>query len=546
MKSLLTLLFLLSYIIGSAQASLVKEWDKRYGGTNREELTSFQQTTDGGYILGGSSYSDSSGDKTQHRHGSNNWCDYWVIKIDPSGVKRWDKRFGGTGTDALHSLKQTTDGGYILGGSSTSDSSGDKTQPQWLGGNWCDYWMVKTDSMGAKQWDKRFGGTSYDGLSAIQQTTDGGYILGGTSTSDSSGDKTQPSRGSTLQDYWIVKTDAFGNKQWDKRFGGSDDDVLYALEQTKDGGYILGGYSESGKNGDKTQSGWTGGWPDYWVVKIDSAGTKLWDKRYGGTDVDILYSLRQTLDGGYILGGVSNSIISGDKTEPVIGSSAAYDYWIIKIDWLGNKQWDKVFGGTQDEALLGNISQTNDGGYLLAGYSSSNSGGDKSENNLGTRQVWMVKTDSLGNKQWDKTIFTNTYNENGYAIQTEDKCYAIASYTNAGIGGYKTQSSQGDKDYWIVTFCDTTSSSISGIDNISEDDVVSVFPNPISIGNWQLMVGDNFIAGIVEVSDADGRVVFKSEIRNSKSEIAINAARGVYLLRISSAKSSVTRKLVRI
>ncbi|MFI5206101.1 MAG: T9SS C-terminal target domain-containing protein, partial [Candidatus Paceibacterales bacterium] len=228
-----------------SQNPLVKQWDRRFGGTGDDQFTCFQQTKDGGYILGGSTYSGIGGDKTQATQGLH---DYWIVKIDSLGNKQWDKDFGGANDENLSSLQQTKDGGYILGGWSSSGISGDKTQASW--GN-TDFWMVKIDSSGNKQWDKDFGGTDADGIRSLQQTGDGGYILGGFSWSGIGGDKSQASWGTV--DYWILKTDALGNKQWDKDFGGAGEDALFSLQQTMDGGYILGGVSESGVGGDKTQ-----------------------------------------------------------------------------------------------------------------------------------------------------------------------------------------------------------------------------------------------------------------------------------------------------
>lgn len=421
-------------------------WDKRYGGNNQEVLTSFRQTSDGGFILSGSSNSGVSGDKTQALQGG--LSDYWIVKIDSMGNKQWDKDFGGIGNDALHSIQQTADHGYILGGLSNSTISGDKTQDT-IGS--FDYWIVKTDSIGNKEWDKTFGGIALDYLYSIQQTTDVGYILGGYTPSGVGGDKTQPSWGSN--DFWIVKIDSSGNKQWDKDFGGIGMDNFHSLQQTIDGGYILGGGSGSGIGGDKTQPLW--GTFDYWIIKIDAVGSKQWDKDFGGTGYDELLSLQETVDGGYILGGFSLSGIGGDKTGPTWGN---YDYWIVKSDSICNKQWDKDFGADSIEGgnSTPSITQTSDGGYLLAGTSFSPISGDKTENNLGPEQTWVVKTDSLGNKLWDKTIFTPGQDQTGLAIQTRDGCYVIANYTSANIGGYKTQSGRGGWDFWIVKFCDST------------------------------------------------------------------------------------------
>src|SRR6185436_11739446 len=151
-------------------------------------------------------------------------------------------------------------------------------------------------------------------------------------------------------------------KQWDYRFGGDTIEYLNSFQQTHDGGYILGGISYSDSTGDRTGHNWdsTKATPDYWIIKIDSLGNKEWDKRYGGTNYDKFFCLEQTFDRGYILGGWTISSISGDKTQDTIGSS---DMWIVKIDSLGNKQWDKDFGGILDDYLY-SLQQTSDGGYI--------------------------------------------------------------------------------------------------------------------------------------------------------------------------------------
>lgn len=157
-------------------------------------------------------------------------------------VKQWDHRFGGTKSDEINSFQQTRDGGYILGGSSKSAINGDKSKLNWdTIGNTYDYWIVKINAFGIKEWDNTYGGTATDVLTCIQQTNDNGYIIGGWSFSGNNGDKTQPTKG--LRDYWIVKIDSSGNKMWDKTYGGTDDDYLYSFDQTIDGGYIIGRYS---------------------------------------------------------------------------------------------------------------------------------------------------------------------------------------------------------------------------------------------------------------------------------------------------------------
>jgi hypothetical protein len=168
--------------------------------------------------------------------------------------------------DLLRYVQQTTDGGYIVGGSSSSPISGDKTQDS-IG--WDDYWIVKTDSLGNIMWQNTIGGTHWDKLETIHQTTDGGYILGGISLSNISGDKTENCIGGW--DFWVVKTDSIGNILWQNTIGGDSDEGSNVtnqplLELTSDGGYILGGFSESNISGDKTENSM--GLFDYWIVKL--------------------------------------------------------------------------------------------------------------------------------------------------------------------------------------------------------------------------------------------------------------------------------------
>jgi hypothetical protein len=414
----------------------IKQWDKTYGGDISDYGTSIQQTKDGGYILGGYSFSGVSGDKTESSRGS---FDYWVVKLDAAGNKVWDKTIGGDGYDGLSSLQQTKDGGYILGGRSDSGINGDKTESS---RGEADFWVVKLDAAGNKVWDKTIGGKYYEDLISLKQTKDGGYILGGRSSSGISGEKTENSRGDA--DFWVVKLDWAGNKVWDKTFGGSETDVLIALQQTQDGGYILGGYSFSGVSGDKTES--SRGSFDYWVVKLDAAGNKQWDKTYGGAFTDYGTSLLQTQDGGYMLGGYSFSSISGDKTESSRGNA---DYWVVKLDTAGNKQWDKTYGGNESDHFT-SLWQTQDGGYILGGHSSSGISGEKTEPGKGGSDYWVVRLDAAGNKQWDKTYGGNNIDYCAALQQTQDGGYMLGGYSISDKSGDKTEDSRGNADFWVV------------------------------------------------------------------------------------------------
>ncbi len=544
MQKKLLLIFIFSFHFSFAQDPLVKQWDYRFGGADEDFLNSFQQTADGGYVLAGFSQSPISGDKSKNTRGL--W-DYWMVKIDSIGTKKWDKDLGGTEDDRLYAMQQTTDGGYILAGSSNSGISGDKSEANWDSVNFShDFWIVKTDTIGNRIWDKDFGGTADDNLVSIQQTTDGGYILGGSSNSRIGGDKTQPNWDTInyTSDFWIVKLNSSGNKQWDKDFGTTGDDQLTSVRQTSDGGYILAGQTSSGISGDKTQP--SNGQIDYWIIKVDSLGNKLWDSDFGGSENDILYAIKVTADGGCVLAGVSSSGISGNKTQPNWdATNTTYDYWIVKVNSTGIMQWDKDFGGTLSEPRLGSISQTLDGGYLATGISYSSISGNKTESNLGIEQIWVVKTDSLGTIAWDKTVFTIAEEEFGYAIQSSDGCYITANGTPADVGGDKTQSSRGFHDYWIAKFCDSTLTI-----NIPEysfaTQQLTLFPNPTS-GKFILKKDELKIENIA-VYNMFGKQIDSWQYLIGKKEATIdvgNLPAGVYILQVRDGKKLWIGKVVK-
>jgi Zn-dependent metalloprotease/PKD repeat protein len=425
------------------QTTSTIDWQNTIGGSGYDGLYSIAQTTDGGYIFGGYSNSNISGDKTENSQGVN---DYWVVKLNATGTIQWQNTIGGSDTDVLQSIAQTTDGGYILGASSDSNISGDKTENS-QGVN--DYWVVKLNATGAIQWQNTIGGSGNDYLYSIAQTTDGGYILGGRSDSNISGDKTENSQGDS--DYWVVKLNATGTIQWQNTIGGSDTDVLQSIAQTTDGGYILGGLSGSNISGDKTEN--CQGLYDYWVVKLNATGTIQWQNAIGGSNSDNLESIAQTTDGGYILGGYSDSNISSDKTE---NSQGGRDYWIVKLDATGTIQWQNTIGGSSYDYLQ-SIAQTTDGGYILGGHSDSNISGDKTENSQGNSDYWVVKLNATGTIQWQNAIGGSNSDYLESIAQTTDGGYILGGRSNSNISGDKTENGQGSQDYWVVKLSAQTS-----------------------------------------------------------------------------------------
>ncbi|GGB81850.1 CBM96 family carbohydrate-binding protein [Dyadobacter sediminis] len=392
------------YLIFKFNASGVKEWEKSYVGNKSDQLSAIIQTSDGGYLLGGSSNSDAGIDKSQDSY----WAesnDFWIVKVSANGTKQWDKTFGGTGNDVLTTMKQATDGGYIIGGSSNSGISDVKSEGS--KGEYNDYWVIKISSSGNRQWDRTIGGAKSDELYSIDLTNSGGYILGGTSYSNISGDKTVDSKGNS--DYWIVQLSANGSKQWDRTIGGISYDNFLSVQRTADGGFILGGFSQSPTGADKSEN--LIGVIDFWIVKVNSDGIKQWDRTLGGKEWELLRSVIQTSDGGFIIAGNSESFKSGSKTVSRKGKS---DYWIVKIGPDGKKIWDQSFGaGAGSTSQLFGAFPAYDGGYWLCGntdgYDAAN---DKADSGSGTWFVKLLAESNTRKLSFSATSleFTNTGN----------------------------------------------------------------------------------------------------------------------------------------
>lgn len=342
-------------------------WKKMYGGPGEDVATSVRQTADGGYIVAG--YTSSIGGDVSSIHSGQNWKDCWVVKLDASGTLIWNKSLGGNAHDGALSVWQTTDNGYIVGGWTASGDLG-------IHSGYEDYYVVKLDASGTTQWQKVLGGTGYDEARALQQTSDGGYIIGG-GTNSNDGDVSGLHNGN---DGWVVKLDPTGTTiQWQKTLGGSGEDIIHSLQQTTDGGYIVGG-STTSNDGDAIGNH---GGLDAWVVKLNNAGAVQWKKCLGGTGFEEVNNIKQTADGGYIVGGVSDSS-NGDVTA----NNGDLDSWVVKLDVNGNIEWQKNLGGSGlDESY--SIQQTTDNGYIVA-ISSVSTDGDVT-NNRGGNDYWVVK-----------------------------------------------------------------------------------------------------------------------------------------------------------
>ncbi len=340
-------------------------WETNFGGSDEERSNDIQQTSDGGFIVAGHAVS-SDGDVSENNGGE----DYWIVKLDQSGSLVWETSLGGSDADVAQSVRQTTDGGYIVSGNSFS-SDGD------VGNNNgdSDYWIVKLDANGSMVWETNLGGSGEDIARSVQQTVDGGFVVAGSSLS-SDGDVGNNNGDS---DYWIVKLDKDGNLVWETNLGGSGSENAYEIQQTSDDAFIVAGSASSSDGDVKNNHGLS----DYWIVKLNGSGNLVWEANLGGSETDIARSIQQTAEGGYVVIGRSSSM-DGD----VESNQGNWDFWVVKLNGEGGLLWENNLGGSARENAW-SVRQTADGAYILAGSARSDDG--DVGGNKGGQDFWIVK-----------------------------------------------------------------------------------------------------------------------------------------------------------
>ena len=416
-------------------------WQAGFGGTGADVLYNAIPTTDGGFLLGGESSSGTNGNKTAPSRGGR---DIWIIRLDSSGAKLWERSFGGTLDDGLFSMLQTTNGDFVLGGYSESGVTGNKTSPN-RGGR--DFWVIRLDANGDAIWDRTYGGNDDDNLQDIIETGDGGFICGGYSYSAASGNKTSSHFGDS--DFWIVRLDSSGNRIWDHSYGGTGPDTCYNIVRLGNDGFVVAGSSGSDTNGNKASPSFGG--LDLWVVRLDAIGNVLWQQTYGGSDDegsdDSGVRLAAAHNGGFIVGANSFSGVSGNKTKAGFGFD---DFWVIRLDDNGLPLWQAVAGGTGNDYLTGLLATT-DAGFLLVGGSNSETNSTKTSPRQGSFDFWVVALDNAGSNIWDRSYGgTSSDGFQNISIAAASGGFVLAGDSSSGLTGNKTVANYGATDYWIV------------------------------------------------------------------------------------------------
>ena len=424
----------------------------------------------------------------------------------------WSRTYGGADIDVAYSVCETSDNGYIATGYTFSYGAGLQ-----------DAYLVKTNSAGDTLWTRTFGGASMDGTHFVREVSDHGYVLAGYTETYGGGGK----------NVYLIKTDSSGIAEWTRTYATPLMDVAYAFCETPDSGYIFVGY----KNG---PSGWVKG--DLWILKTGATLDTIWTKEYGGSGEDYGVSIKQTLDGNYVIAGITSSFGANGKNA-----------WIVKIDSNGDTLWTKVYGSNLEDVGYG-VCATSDGGCIVAGYI--NGTGQWTAGDL-----WLLKTDTNGDTLWTK-VYGSSGEDYGWDVyQTSDGGYVLAGrygndmwllrtdaagdtiwterYGGAGtesalaldmtsdggyiLGGYTTSFGNGSNDFWLIK----TEPDV-GVEENTYNNVESIEISTTIISGQLILPGKN----TYRIYDIAGRITNHNQL-----------APGIYFI---ESKGVIVGKVVKV
>ena len=495
MRTQLFLAVLLFPFCAFAQPSV--SWDKTLGGTGNDNLHTVKAVPGGGFIAAGISNSPISAEKSEESRGQ---YDYWIVRLDAGGNLIWEKTFGGSANDLATDVIVTEDGGFLVGGYSSSGISGDKTEAP-RGAN--DYWILKLDASGTLEWQKAYGGNHQDNLRNIVKTTDG-YLLAGWSKSPISGDKTMDTHGD--HDFWLIKIDHAGEIIWQKNYGGSSGELDVYASATTDGGFIVGGRSSSGISGDRTIP--LVGQIDAWVLKLDHDGNIQWESTYPMRDFK---SIRQTQDGGYM--------VAGSDFGPFGRMSYQYVSNLFKTNASGLTEWEFRLQPIYGECAANDILEQADGSFLMATMSMS----------LGAAScISKISADGalVWNRNFGVTSGIMTYVN---ALVPTDDGFLAGLYSDGNASPDKTQDSRGGTDYWLVKFGNELSTDTHQLSQIT------VFPIPV---NDRLNI-INTTGASFEIFNVLGQKLYGGISDIGQTTIDFPYPSGTYLLKMANERQVV-------
>ncbi len=405
-----------------------KQWAYHYGGSDVDVAFVIKLTADGGTIVAG--YTDSK-DGDIDPHTSREYWDLWVAKLDKCGNLQWQQSYGGTGYESARDIVQTSDGGYMVLGETNSTDGGVIAG---YGGT-KDIWLLKLNATGNLVWQKRYGGSGLDIGNHLEITSDGGFLIAASSSSND-GNITGNHGTGGFTDGVLMKLNASGAVQWTKCFGGSKNEELFDIEII-DGKTYLAGFTNS-VDGDIPPSQLN---YDVWLLAIDANGNKIFSKIYGGSQNDVAYSMAKGADGTLTLAGYTTSN-DGD----VSGAKGSQDYWVINVDLNGKLNWQKVLGGTEAE-YANTVISTEDSSYIIGGITYSDNG--DVTNALGEGDYWTVKLDASGKLVWKQNWGGGSSDHLRYMVHNPVlNEYYLAGDSESGDGDF--DDSQGETDFAVI------------------------------------------------------------------------------------------------
>lgn len=528
MNNRLHVFLILLFFSGISYGQLAITWQNCFGGSDEDIPSDMVKSNDGGYVIIG--YTGSDDGDISYNHGEH---DVWLVKVDSFGNLIWEKTFGGSEGDAGYRIIKDNNGCYYLLNNALS-SDFDITfdpYPQSV-----DYWVVKIDSSWNIVWNKILGGTWLDRVQTGVLTYDEGIIVQGHTGSPDGHVTTYYGQ----YDIWQVKLTSSGDFVWDFTIGSLGFDYGQAIIQANDNGYLVGGYTrveDGGGNIDCIPYSWYG---EALLVKLDSNANIEWQQCYGGSGDEQINALLEVEDGYMLLAGAESN--DGDLTGT--GYHGELDIWIIKVDYYGNIVWSKCYGGSKED-LGYKIFSTIDGGFIIFGVTRSNNGDVNGNHAPGWNDIWVFKINSIGEIVWQQCIGGAGDERLFHGVlQQSDNKYIIAAETNTTPPSYDVTCSlnHGIYDYWIFELTDTTVS-INENDEIKKNDLLAIYPNPAwNTINCKLNISD--LSCKYEIYNIYGLRMNELVVRNTVDIIQIDVSNypaGVYIAVLKSDKEIIRR-----
>jgi len=519
MKLISIFFIILSFSINAQ--TFVIENQKTIGGSLDDVCKKVIQLDNGNLLLILDSNSPISGDKTINSYGLN---DYWIICIDSTLNIKWQKVYGGTGSDMIIDVIFSYNQIVVIG-NSTSPISGNKTVAN-FGSGTSDIWIVCLDINGNEKWQKAYGGSENEKARKIIGNGKN-YFLLSTSQSNISGTKSENSKGG--YDYWISEIDSLGNQLWDKTIGGNNNDNASSFTIYNSDTLIIVGSSLSTISGDKTENRISSSSyePDIWTMMfLLNSKNIAWDKTLGGLKEDgNMYGKSESvlvLNRFIYLISKSNSGIGGTKTSLDYGT---YDIWLNKLNSNGVKIWDKTYGGSDFDAPE-DIQWISNERFLIYGSSSSDISGNKTSGTNGSSDLWFLTIDTLGNIVSDFNIGGADADFGANIIKLTNGSFLVSSTSNSSISGDKTENSKGALDSWTIKL-----SFYAGLAEPLYKNIVTIFPNPSSNYLTIIIISPNQVIALLQIYNSLGQLVVSQEPNTVEVTIDVrNLKSGVYFV----------------